>query len=135
MNKAVTAEVLLTNEGQFDFAEISNEVHDAPSKVEVERNFFISHNLHTIKLRLNILELELYRKKKIEVKANSGSSTSFMIIPRELGYITIKATANSVLAGDSVEHKLLVKVTYFVLPFYPFVFVAKLRSNFFFLSG
>lgn len=84
MNKAVTAEVLLTNEGQFDFAEISNEVHDAP-------------------------KLELYRKKKIEVKANSGSSTSFMIIPRELGYITIKATANSVLAGDSVEHKLLVK--------------------------
>lgn len=86
MNKAVTAEVLLTNEGQFDFAEISNEVHDAPSKVEVERNFFISHNLHTIKLRLNILELELYRKKKIEVKANSGSSTSFMIDhPKRVG--------------------------------------------------
>ena len=32
MNKAVTAEVLLTNEGQFDFAEVSNEVHDVPSK-------------------------------------------------------------------------------------------------------
>ncbi|XP_076245134.1 thioester-containing protein 1 allele R1 isoform X2 [Calliopsis andreniformis] len=84
MNKAVTAEVLLSNEGQFDFAEVSNEVHDVP-------------------------KLELYRKKKIEVKANSGTSTSFMIIPRELGYITIKATANSVLAGDSVERKLLVK--------------------------
>lgn len=55
-------------------------------------------------------ELEPYRKKKIDVKANSGSSVSFMIIPKELGYITIKATANSVLAGDSVEHKLLVKV-------------------------
>ncbi|KAM0733061.1 CD109 antigen [Formica fusca] len=83
MNKDLTAEVLLTNEGQFDFAEISNEVHDVP-------------------------KLELYRKKKVDVKANSGSSVSFMIIPRELGYITIKATANSVLAGDSVEHKLLV---------------------------
>lgn len=32
MNKDLTAEVLLTNEGQFDFAEVSNEVHDAPSK-------------------------------------------------------------------------------------------------------
>ncbi|KAL6449226.1 hypothetical protein ACFW04_000704 [Cataglyphis niger] len=83
MNKDLTAEVLLTNEGQFDFAEISNEVHDVP-------------------------KLELYRKKKVDVKANSGSSVSFMIIPRELGYISIKATANSVLAGDSVEHKLLV---------------------------
>lgn len=35
-----------------------------------------------------------------------------MIIPRELGYITIKATANSILAGDSVNRKLLVKVNY-----------------------
>jgi len=59
--------------------------------------------------------LELYRRKKVDVKANSGSSVSFMIIPRELGYITIKATANSVLAGDSVEHKLLVNV---IISFY-----------------
>ncbi|XP_076646328.1 thioester-containing protein 1 allele R1 isoform X2 [Halictus rubicundus] len=84
MNKSVEAEVLLTHEGQFDFAEISNDVHDVP-------------------------KLELYRKKKVEVKANSGASVSFMIIPRDLGYITIKATANSILAGDSIERKLLVK--------------------------
>ncbi|XP_067205128.1 thioester-containing protein 1 allele R1-like isoform X2 [Linepithema humile] len=84
MNKDVTAEVLLYEQKEFDFAEVSNEVHDVP-------------------------KLEPYRKKKIEVKANSGSSVSFMIIPKELGYITIKATASSVLAGDSVEHKLLVK--------------------------
>ncbi|XP_078044260.1 thioester-containing protein 1 allele R1 isoform X2 [Augochlora pura] len=84
MNKSVDAEVLLTHEGQFDFAEVSNDVHDVP-------------------------KLELYRKKKVEVKANSGSSVSFMIIPRDLGYITIKATANSVLAGDGIERKLLVK--------------------------
>jgi CD109 antigen len=33
MSKDVTAEVLLTNEGEFDFAEVSNEVHDvSPSK-------------------------------------------------------------------------------------------------------
>lgn len=65
---------------------------------------------------VNFSELELYRRKKVDVKANSGSSVSFMIIPRELGYITIKATANSVLAGDSVEHKLLVNVINFSFP-------------------
>lgn len=58
-----------------------------------------------------ITELELYRRKKVDVKANFGSSVSFMIIPKQLGYITIRATANSVLAGDSVEHKLLVNVS------------------------
>lgn len=35
MNKDLTAEVLLTNEGQFDFAEVSNEVHDTPSECGV----------------------------------------------------------------------------------------------------
>lgn len=58
----------------------------------------------------NFSELELYRRKKVDVKANSGSSVSFMVIPRELGYIPIKVTANSVLAGDIVELKLLVNV-------------------------
>jgi CD109 antigen len=59
---------------------------------------------------MHFTELELYRRKKVDVKANSGSSVSFMIIPKQLGYITIRATANSVLAGDGVEHKLLVNV-------------------------
>ncbi|XP_074100031.1 CD109 antigen isoform X1 [Cotesia typhae] len=84
MDKDVTADVVLEHAGQFEFAEVSNEVHDTP-------------------------KLELFRKKRIEIKANSGSSVSFMIIPRDLGYITIKATATSKIAGDSVEHKLLVK--------------------------
>ncbi|XP_023288117.1 CD109 antigen isoform X2 [Orussus abietinus] len=84
MNKDLTVEILLENEGQFEFAEISNDVHDPP-------------------------KLELYRRKRVDVKANTGESTSFMIIPRELDYITIKVTASSVLAGDSVERKLLVK--------------------------
>lgn len=35
MNKDLTAEVLLKNEGQFDFAEVSNEVNDAPSKCNI----------------------------------------------------------------------------------------------------
>ncbi|XP_072743357.1 thioester-containing protein 1 allele R1 isoform X2 [Anoplolepis gracilipes] len=84
MDKDLTAEVLLHNGGQFDYAEVSNEVHDVP-------------------------KLELYRKKKVDVKANSGSSVSFMIIPRDVGYMNIKAEARSVLAGDIVEQKLLVK--------------------------
>lgn len=47
-----------------------------------------------------------------------------MIIPRELGYITIKATANSILAGDSVNRKLLVKVSYISYNFlYSFSFI------------
>lgn len=59
---------------------------------------------------LTFTELELYRKKQVTVKANSGSSVSFMITPKKLGYITIKVTATSPLAGDGVEKQLLVKV-------------------------
>lgn len=36
MNKNVVAEVLLANEeGQFDFAEMSNEVQDVPSEIKI----------------------------------------------------------------------------------------------------
>lgn len=34
MNKDVTAEVLLYEQKEFDFAEVSNEVHDVPSKCQ-----------------------------------------------------------------------------------------------------
>ncbi|XP_043275099.1 CD109 antigen-like isoform X2 [Venturia canescens] len=84
-NEDVTAEVVLEHAGQFEFADLSNRVDQQKPK------------------------LELFRKKKIFVPANNGVSVSFMIVPRELGYISIKATATSKLAGDSVEHKLLVK--------------------------
>ena len=57
------------------------------------------------------LELELYRRKRVTVKANSGSSVSFMIIPKKLGQVTIKVSATSDLAGDSVVKNLLVKVS------------------------
>lgn len=52
---------------------------------------------------------EQSRKKRVEIKRQSGASVSFMIIPKEIGPITIKASATSILAGDSVENKLLVK--------------------------
>lgn len=41
MNKDLTAEVLLNNEGQFDFAEVSNEVHDVPSEYTNDNNITI----------------------------------------------------------------------------------------------
>lgn len=34
MNKDVTAEVLLYEQKEFDFAEVSNEVHDVPSEYQ-----------------------------------------------------------------------------------------------------
>lgn len=43
------------------------------------------------------------------MKANSGASTSFVITPRNIGYISIKVSATSPLAGDAVDRKLLVK--------------------------
>ncbi|XP_069677480.1 CD109 antigen-like isoform X2 [Periplaneta americana] len=86
MNKDLVADVTLENEQleNFEFAEISNDVNEKP-------------------------KLELYRRKKVSVKANSGSTVSFMIIPKKLGHVTIKVTASSTLAGDSVVKKLLVK--------------------------
>ncbi|XP_023714120.1 CD109 antigen isoform X3 [Cryptotermes secundus] len=86
MNKDVEADVTLENEqlDNFEFAEVSNDVNEQP-------------------------KLELYRRKRVSVRANSGSSVSFMITPKKLGHITIKVTASSPLAGDSVVKKLLVK--------------------------
>ncbi|GLG95490.1 uncharacterized protein GBIM_02438 [Gryllus bimaculatus] len=86
MNKDLSADVTLLNDGleNFDFAEISNDV-EAQSKLEV------------------------FRTKKLLVKANSGASVSFMITPRKLGYINIKVTAVTSRARDGVERKLLVK--------------------------
>ncbi|XP_073987023.1 CD109 antigen-like isoform X2 [Rhodnius prolixus] len=84
MDKSVYADVTLENTGQFEFADYSNDVNEAP-------------------------KLELYRRKKLTIQPNSGSSTSFMITPKELGFIDIKVVAKSTLAGDIVERKLLVK--------------------------
>ncbi|VVC42395.1 Alpha-2-macroglobulin, thiol-ester bond-forming,Alpha-macroglobulin, receptor-binding,Alpha-2- [Cinara cedri] len=83
LSKDVTADVTLENIGQFDFADYSNEVRDS--------------------------KLELYRRKSLTIKANTGSPTSFLIKAKDLGYISIKLTATSKLAGDAIEKKLLVK--------------------------
>ncbi|XP_075211329.1 CD109 antigen-like isoform X2 [Lycorma delicatula] len=84
MNRDVTADVTLENTGQFEFADQTNDVND-------------------------VQRLDLYRRRKLTVRANSGATTSFLISPKELGYINIKVTATSNMAGDVVERKLLVK--------------------------
>ncbi|KAL7293106.1 hypothetical protein TKK_0013261 [Trichogramma kaykai] len=84
MNKDLSVEIVLENNGDFDFAEVSNEVHENR-------------------------RLELYRSKKVYVGADSAQSVSFMVIPLKIGYMTIKAKATSVVAGDAIEFPLLVK--------------------------
>ncbi|XP_017300547.2 CD109 antigen [Diaphorina citri] len=86
LSQDLVADVTLENVGQFDFADFSNEVDAAPQP-----------------------KFEVFRRKKLTIKANSGSTTTFVITPKELGYIGIKVTATSNLAGDSMEGKLLVK--------------------------
>ncbi|XP_053692791.1 thioester-containing protein 1 allele R1-like isoform X3 [Sabethes cyaneus] len=79
------AEVTFHNsEQEFEFADVENEIHENP-------------------------KLELFRKKSIEVPANSGKTVSFMVKPTKLGHITIKVTATTKLAGDGVERQLLVE--------------------------
>lgn len=56
-----------------------------------------------------ISEIELFRKKKLTVKRNSGASVSFMISPTRLGEIEIKASASSSTAQDSAIKTLRVK--------------------------
>ncbi|XP_011502894.1 PREDICTED: CD109 antigen-like [Ceratosolen solmsi marchali] len=84
LNRDLSTEVVLENNGDFEFAEISNEVHETK-------------------------RLELYRTKKLFIQANSAQSVSFMVIPTKLNHITIKAKATSSMAGDSIEYPLLIK--------------------------
>lgn len=112
MSKDLNVEVVLENNGDFEFAEVSNEVHD-----NTKRTYYKLNKLITLKVWKNlffktfwIAGLELYRTKKIFVKANSAESVAFMVIPTKLNHITIKAKATSVMAGDSIEYPLLVKV-------------------------
>ncbi|XP_014247621.1 CD109 antigen-like isoform X2 [Cimex lectularius] len=84
MDKDITAEVILENSGQFEFSDYSNDVIESP-------------------------KLELFRRKHINVGRQSGASTSFLITPKEVGYIDLKITAKSPLAGDAILKKLLVK--------------------------
>lgn len=53
--------------------------------------------------------LETFRKSTVQIKAGKAAAVTYMISPKTLGYISIKVTATSKLAGDGVDRKLLVK--------------------------
>ncbi|CAG2173021.1 unnamed protein product [Oppiella nova] len=48
-------------------------------------------------------------RQLVSIPANDGVSLTFTITPKTMGYIDIKLTATSAMAGDSVLKKLLVK--------------------------
>lgn len=52
------------------------------------------------------IELELYRRKKLTVKSNEATATTFLIRPKNVGLANIKVTATSSLYGDSVQRSL-----------------------------
>lgn len=77
----VDAEVVLHNhDNEFDFIDSNNSIVDE-----------------------NIL------KKMISITSNNGGSVSFMIRPKKIGFISIKASVNSLYAGDTIMHVLNVK--------------------------
>ncbi|XP_070502251.1 CD109 antigen-like [Chironomus tepperi] len=74
---------------EFEFVEVNEEEND-------------------VKQRRKKRGVELERKKNVFVKSNEGATVKFMIRSLKVGYITIKVTAESKIAGDGVEQKLLV---------------------------
>lgn len=79
----VTADVTLENNGDFLFADFANEIDQgSPSGSKT---------------------------RQVRVSSGSGAPVSFMIIPKKLGNIDIKATASSGSAVDIVSKQLLVK--------------------------
>ena len=83
------AEVTLVNsENEFEFAELSNDINGNGRRRRATDTF---------------------RMKTTTIKANTGSSLSFMVRPLKVGFITIKVTATTPIAGDGVERQLLVE--------------------------
>ncbi|XP_055853354.1 thioester-containing protein 1 allele R1 [Episyrphus balteatus] len=85
MDRDLTVEVTLYNTAQeFDFPHLENKVEPAP-------------------------KIELYNRRSIKVSARSDQSLSFIIRPKKVGHVIIKAVANAQVAGDTVEKTLLVE--------------------------
>ncbi|KAJ3654530.1 hypothetical protein Zmor_013712 [Zophobas morio] len=104
IDKDVVAEVTLHNpEQKFEFAEVSNSAN-ATKKIE------------------------LYRRKKITLKKNSGASVSFMIRPHKQDLIEIKVTANSPKNQDIAIKNLLV-TTEGETEYYTKTVLVDLRNN------
>lgn len=85
MEKALEAEVTMDNmDKEYEFTEATNEVEEKSID-------------------------ELRRVKRVSIPANNGASVSFMIRPKKVGDITLKITAISPLAGDTIHQKLKVE--------------------------
>ncbi|XP_043065283.1 CD109 antigen isoform X3 [Drosophila ficusphila] len=85
LDKTVDAEVVMDNSDQeYEFTEATNEVLEKASD-------------------------EVRRVKRVTIPANSGKSVSFMIRPKNVGSTTLKITATSPLAGDTIHQKLKVE--------------------------
>ncbi|XP_037711800.1 CD109 antigen isoform X4 [Drosophila subpulchrella] len=85
LDKTVDAEVVMDNSDQeYEFTEATNEVLEKAID-------------------------EVRRVKRVTIPANSGKSVSFMIRPKNVGSTTLKITATSPLAGDTIHQKLKVE--------------------------
>ncbi|XP_068143554.1 CD109 antigen isoform X3 [Drosophila tropicalis] len=85
LDKNLEAEVVMDNsDREFDFTEATNEVEEKSID-------------------------EVRRVKRVTIPANSGQSVSFMIRPKNVGTTTLKITATSPLAGDTIHQKLKVE--------------------------
>ncbi|XP_062137560.1 CD109 antigen isoform X15 [Drosophila sulfurigaster albostrigata] len=85
LDKSLDAEITMDNaDKEFEFTEATNEVEEKSID-------------------------EVSRVKRVTVPSNSGKSVSFMIRPKKVGTITLKITAISPLAGDTIHQKLKVE--------------------------
>ncbi|XP_034490951.1 CD109 antigen isoform X4 [Drosophila innubila] len=85
LDKTLEAEVTMDNaDKEFEFTEATNEVEEKSID-------------------------EIQRVKRITVPSNNGKSVSFMIRPKKVGSLTLKITATSPLAGDTIHQKLKVE--------------------------
>ncbi|XP_041450764.1 CD109 antigen isoform X1 [Drosophila obscura] len=93
LDKTLDAEVAMDNaDKEYEFTEATNEVQELASD-------------------------EVRRVKRVTIPANSGRSVSFMIRPKRVGATTLKISATSPIAGDTIHQKLKVEpegVTQFV---------------------
>ncbi|XP_037958081.1 CD109 antigen-like isoform X3 [Teleopsis dalmanni] len=85
MSQPLTAEVTMDNtDGDYQFIEATNEVDE--------------NSINEVK-----------RVKRVTIPANSGASVSFLIRPNRVGDVSMKITAITPVAGDSIHQPLKVE--------------------------
>lgn len=62
-----------------------------------------------LKLFIQFSEVELYRRRSLQVPGRSARSVSFIVTPKRVGPLLVKAMAASSQVGDTVEQNLLVE--------------------------